>query len=281
MLSALNSPGSQWDHAFVCPRCPTQSLIGGRCPLCHFSPRSLGAVLDFRATLPAEAFVYDALWDSSAQAHSEASGRLQQVDAAVLEVARGKVLDLGCGAGRLLLELRARGLDALGVDVSASACAQAALDNLPVLCADALALPFADCTFHSVVSAFAVFAHLPPASALAEAARVLRPGGWLALHTFGAVPLALGRLRRGKGVAARFHAHALLNPLRFARALTGAGLVLDRVWLGGRLPEGKRWLRALPPPSEAPARGDGIWCNLALAVAPLAQDVVVVARRAH
>ncbi|MGV9424260.1 methyltransferase domain-containing protein [Streptomyces sp. NPDC003656] len=46
------------------------------------------------------------------------------VDRAVLDRCEGPVLDIGCGPGRLVAELVARGLHVLGVDVSAAAVAR-------------------------------------------------------------------------------------------------------------------------------------------------------------
>lgn len=46
-------------------------------------------------------------------------------DDAVLDAVRGPVIDVGCGPGRLLAGLAARGVDGLGVDVSATAVAHA------------------------------------------------------------------------------------------------------------------------------------------------------------
>ncbi|MGC4997064.1 class I SAM-dependent methyltransferase [Streptomyces sp. DT195] len=50
--------------------------------------------------------------------------RADAVDRAVLERCEGAVLDVGCGPGRLVAELAARGRSALGVDVSEAAVAR-------------------------------------------------------------------------------------------------------------------------------------------------------------
>ncbi|MEV6056353.1 class I SAM-dependent methyltransferase [Streptomyces sp. NPDC052107] len=48
-------------------------------------------------------------------------GRADQVDVAVLDRCEGAVLDVGCGPGRLVAELAARGRTVLGIDVSEAA----------------------------------------------------------------------------------------------------------------------------------------------------------------
>ena len=48
-------------------------------------------------------------------------GRVDAVDLALLARAEGPVLDVGCGPGRLVVELARRGQSALGVDVAAAA----------------------------------------------------------------------------------------------------------------------------------------------------------------
>lgn len=87
------------------------------------------------------------------------------------------VLDVGAGDGRLLRELARRGHAGrvVGVDPTPGPGVQPA---------HAEALPFPDASF-DVVLFVRVLAHLPdPARALAEARRVLRPGGqvWGAAH---------------------------------------------------------------------------------------------------
>lgn len=94
------------------------------------------------------------------------------------------VLDVGCGTGALLDELRR--LDAgrfrVGVDLSPRMLSEAVRKTkgeVPVSAALAEALPFGDSTFDVVVSCNAFHFFVDPRSFLAEARRVLRPGGRL------------------------------------------------------------------------------------------------------
>lgn len=90
------------------------------------------------------------------------------------------VLDLACGTGDLCLELARHGLSAVGVDRSAGMLA-AAQTTAPLIRGDGLTLPVRMGGVDGLVCGFALrnFAALPPV--LAECARVLRPGGRIAL----------------------------------------------------------------------------------------------------
>lgn len=101
---------------------------------------------------------------------------------------RSRVLDVGCGAGFLTNHLAGEGFEVTGIDCSASSLAEAArrdpTGQVRYLQADAYALPFADQSF-DVVAALDFLEHVErPAEAIAEMARVLRPGGCLFFHTF-------------------------------------------------------------------------------------------------
>jgi SAM-dependent methyltransferase len=99
-----------------------------------------------------------------------------------------RLLDVGCGTGHHLAELGGRGFEVSGVDGSAEMLDHARRLNpgRDLRVADVEALPFADATFDVVLSV-EVLRYLPrPRQAIAEMARVLKPGG-MALVT--AAPL--------------------------------------------------------------------------------------------
>jgi SAM-dependent methyltransferase len=106
--------------------------------------------------------------------------------------ARGLSLgvDLGCGDGRNLLALRQGGLDVAGLDISATALRRANRllrdhgDAAILLLGDVCALPFPDGSL-DLVTALDVAGQVPdPLPLLAEARRVLRPGGLLVVNLF-------------------------------------------------------------------------------------------------
>ncbi|MEI5520393.1 methyltransferase domain-containing protein [Streptomyces brasiliscabiei] len=147
--------------------------------------------------------------------------------AAVAELGLGagdRVLDAGCGTGRALAPLRAAVGSAgvvLGADLTPAmleAATRAGRDGDGLLLvADVAALPVRTECLDAVFAAGLV-AHLPnPAENLRELARVVRPGGTLALfHPIGRAALAA---RQGRRLTpGDLRAEANLGPL-----LAGAG----------------------------------------------------------
>jgi SAM-dependent methyltransferase len=89
---------------------------------------------------------------------------------------RGRCLDLGCGTGVAIPELRRLGWTAVGVDASEEMLSRAHEHGAELYCALAEALPFDDASFDAAVS---IWTHTDVddfAAILREAARVLRPG---------------------------------------------------------------------------------------------------------
>jgi len=118
------------------------------------------------------------------------------VDFDRLGLRRGdRVLDMGCGAGRHAFEMYRRGGDVIAFDQDGDELA-AVLDlfgamrdagevpdgaEADIKQGDALSLPFVDGEFDRVVAA-EVLEHIPDdTTAIAELARVLRPGGTMAV----------------------------------------------------------------------------------------------------
>ncbi|MEA2843449.1 MAG: hypothetical protein QOJ69_1120 [Actinomycetota bacterium] len=180
--------------------------------------------------------------------------------------ADNRVLDLGCGGGRHAFEAFRRGADVVALDRSdretkdvagmfgaMRAEGQAPAGSLAVaVTGDALTLPFADASFDRVIAAEVLEHVVDDRAAIAELARVLRPGGRLAVtvprwfpekvcwalssdYHAPAVPDGHVRIYRRGVLRARLeaaglrvdgasHAHALHSPYWWLRCLVG----LDR-----------------------------------------------------
>jgi SAM-dependent methyltransferase len=90
-------------------------------------------------------------------------------------------LDLGCGEGRVGRVLRSIGHRVAGADAAPTMVRLAAShpDAVPAVLADAAALPFGDAAFDLVVAYMSLHDMDRMPQAVAEAARVLAPGGKL------------------------------------------------------------------------------------------------------
>jgi ubiquinone/menaquinone biosynthesis C-methylase UbiE len=119
-------------------------------------------------------FLYDAMC-----AVLEATG-LRAWREWLVQGARGRVLDVGCGTGRNL-PLYGEGTFVVGVDPTPEALAKARrrAPGVPLVLASAEALPFREGAFDTVVSGL-VFCSVPdPQRGLREVKRVLKPEGRL------------------------------------------------------------------------------------------------------
>lgn len=187
--------------------------------------------------LSAAAQVQQGLWGSDPEGWAQfAEPHNQPLFEAILDATGTgpgtRLLDAGCGTGLLLDLAQQRGATVTGLDVTPGLL-QVARDQLPTAelwLADLASLPFGDAEFDVVTGVNAVqFAEDPPA-ALAEAARVVRPGGLVAIGTFAAperaestaVHLAMAALSPPRRQAD--HAPYALTTENLAAALTAAGL---------------------------------------------------------
>lgn len=126
--------------------------------------------------------VFEGLTDAFA---AHALDRLEPLAGAAL-------LDLAAGAGGAALQAAARGARVTALDAAPAMVARirararaAGIGTITADCADGTApLPFPDARFDAALSCFGVVLFPDPAPALAELARVLRPGGRLAIVTW-------------------------------------------------------------------------------------------------
>ena len=164
-----------------------------------------------------------------------------------------RVLDLGCGQGRHAFEAARRDGRVVAVDREAADCKDtaAALEDGWVVNGDGLALPFADACFDRVIAAEVLEHVADDRAAMAELARVLRPGGrlavtvptwfpervcWALAEDYHAPAVAGGHVRiyrrrqlidRLAAAGLRFlgshHAHALHSPYWWLKCAVGVG----------------------------------------------------------
>jgi len=118
--------------------------------------------------------------------------------------ATGRLLEIGCAGGWLLKAAAARGWQVQGVELSADAAGRARALGLEVHQGDLASARFAAGSFDLIYMGD-VLEHVPDCRAeLAEAARVLAPGGWLYLRgPITTNSLARRLALRGYGVARR------------------------------------------------------------------------------
>lgn len=139
---------------------------------------------------------------------------------------RGLLLDVGCGSGQTMAWFRRLrpGWRSVGVDVAMEGLAAARRDGSRVALASALALPLPDAAADLILT-LDVLQHLPldggDRTALAEMARVLRPGGWLFLRTN-----AQAFPRTSDDPEHDFHRY---RPGELRKRLAGAGLRVVRL----------------------------------------------------
>lgn len=123
-------------------------------------------------------------WERVAAHYADAFGSLTSQTAAPLLEAVGarpglRLLDVACGPGFISGAAAARSVDVVGLDFSSAMVAEAARRHPSIAFreGDAEHLPFADGTFDAVVMNFGLLHLERPDVAIADAHRVLRPGG--------------------------------------------------------------------------------------------------------
>ena len=139
-----------------------------------------------------------AVWDSTSDAYQAAHGarltkealawgvwRIQESQLNVLGDVQGRrILELGCGAAQWSFALRQAGARVVGLDVSeqqlAHARAKRGDEIIPLVQGDAEGLPLREGMFDIVFCDHGATVFAEPNHIVAEASRVLRPGGLFA-----------------------------------------------------------------------------------------------------
>jgi ubiquinone/menaquinone biosynthesis C-methylase UbiE/DNA-binding transcriptional ArsR family regulator len=214
---------------------------------CSEDRRHLAAIRAGREASAQAYFARHAVeWDTLRRLH----GADEPVEAALLGALGGEplgaLLDVGTGTGRMaeLLAARAGRVTALDKSPEMLRIARARLQSLPadkidLVQGDFLGLPFAPETFDTVLFHQVLHYAQDPGAVLAEAARVLRPGGRIAV-----VDLAAHEREELREV----HAHARLgfSDEQMHALLTAAGLrpcppvalpgdpLTVKIWTGAR-----------------------------------------------
>jgi SAM-dependent methyltransferase len=186
----------------------------------------------------------------------------EQATELVRRVGQGKdVLEVGCGTGLILQQVAQFARSATGMDLSPGMLERARERGLEVVEGSATELPFDDASF-DVAYSFKVLAHVPAfEQALAEMARVVRPGGYIVFDAYNRQSLRylVKRLFGPRSTSSSFDEGAI--PTRFAtpreirrclpagtRVVGQAGIRLAIPWAGvlrlpavGRVIEGLEW----------------------------------------
>ncbi|SNR69895.1 demethylmenaquinone methyltransferase / 2-methoxy-6-polyprenyl-1,4-benzoquinol methylase [Haloechinothrix alba] len=160
-----------------------------------------------RANLDKDPREVAAMFDDVAKGYDRANSamtfgfdrRWRNVAANILDATHGdRVLDLAAGTGVSTAEFARHGAWCVAADFSVEMLRNGKQRGVPMVAADALRLPFADESFDAAAILFGLRNFVDTAAALAEVARVVKPGGRLVICEVSTPPNPLMRFLHTK-----------------------------------------------------------------------------------
>lgn len=171
--------------------------------------------------------------NSPAMTSAETLGALVEL---VPEDREGRWIDVACGPGVVSRGIAGRVGSVSGVDLTPAMIEEAqrragekAIDNVDFVLGDATALDFPDASFDGAITRLSLH-HIPaPRRVVAEMARVVRPGGWVAISDIAADQDGEAAAWREEIERLRDPSHwACRTPAALRRMGADAGLVIER-----------------------------------------------------
>ncbi len=172
------------------------------------------------------------------------AGPVDAADESLMVRARGPVLDIGCGPGRLTAALHRRGVEVLGLELVESIPVLARAAGAPLLLGNVFGdVPRAGEWGSVLLADGNIGIGGEPVRLLRRARELLHPGGSVLceLHVGRAVPSGQVRLE-GLGTTSAWFSWAMLGRRGLPEAAAAAGLAVEETWSA----QGRRFAALLP-----------------------------------